>query len=114
MTTRRAFLSTTGLGLIAPRLVTSGQAASGPDRDAAPDALPRLQAVPYRAVKIEDAFWAPRQATNRSATVPHLFTELREKGYVSNFERAASGQEGGYKGPVYMDSDVYKSLEAAA
>lgn len=113
MTTRRAFLSTTGLGLVAPRLLQA-QAASGPDQAAAPMNLPKLQAVPYRSVSVADSFWAPRQATNRKATVPHLFAELREKGYVSNFERAAQGLEGGYKGPVYMDSDVYKSLEAAA
>lgn len=113
MTTRRAFLSATGLGLVAPR-VLHAQAASGPDQDAAPRALAKLRAVPYRAVKVTDTFWAPRQATNRTATVPHLFAELREQGYVSNFERAAQGLEGGYRGPVYMDSDVYKSLEAAA
>ena len=113
MTTRRAFLSTTGLSLVAPSLVRA-QAASGPDQTAAPLNLPKLQAVPYRSVQVTDSFWAPRQATNRKATVPHLFAELREKGYVSNFERAAQGLEGGYKGPVYMDSDVYKSLEAAA
>ena len=113
MTTRRAFLSTTGLGLVAPRILQA-QAASSPDQDAAPSGLVKLRAVPYRSVKITDTFWAPRQATNRAATVPHLFAELREKGYVSNFERAAKGLEGGYRGPVYMDSDVYKSLEAAA
>ena len=113
MSTRRAFLSTTGLGLVAPSLLRA-QAGSGPDQAAAPPGLPKLQAVPYRSVQVADSFWAPRQATNRAATVPHLFAELREKGYVSNFERAAKGLEGGYKGPVYMDSDVYKSLEAAA
>ena len=113
MSTRRAFLSTTGLGLVAPSLLRA-QAGSGPDQAAAPPGLSKLQAVPYRSVQVADSFWAPRQATNRAATVPHLFAELREKGYVSNFERAAKGLEGGYKGPVYMDSDVYKSLEAAA
>jgi hypothetical protein len=113
MTTRRAFLSTTGLGLVAPRLLHA-QAASGPDQDAAPPGSAKLRAVPYRAVRVADTFWAPRQATNRTATAPHLFAELREQGYVSNFERAAKGLEGSYRGPVYMDSDVYKSLEAAA
>ena len=113
MTTRRAFLSTTGLGLVAPRILHA-QAGSGPDQAAAPPGFAKLQAVPYRSVKVADTFWAPRQATNRAATVPHLFAELREKGYVSNFERAAKGLEGSYRGPVYMDSDVYKSLEAAA
>ena len=113
MSTRRAFLSTTGLGLVAPSLLRA-QAGSGPDQAAAPPGLSKLQAVPYRSVRVTDSFWAPRQATNRAATVPHLFAELREKGYVSNFERAGKGLEGGYRGPVYMDSDVYKSLEAAA
>ena len=114
MTTRRAFLSsTTALGVFAGRLV-HGQAGSGPDQDAAPTLLPKLRAVSYRSVKVRDSFWAPRQLTNSRATVPHLFAMLEEHGYVSNFERAAESQEGGYRGPVYMDSDVYKTLEAAA
>ena len=39
---------------------------------------------------------------------------MTQQGYVSNFERATQGLEGGYRGPRYMDSDLYKSLEAAA
>jgi uncharacterized protein len=112
MTTRRAFLGAAGLGVLGPRFVRAP--ASGPDPDAAPRSLARLQAVPYRSVEVRDTFWSGRQATNRTVTVPHLFAMLREHGYVSNFERAAQGLEGGYRGPVYMDSDVYKSLEAAA
>lgn len=112
MTTRRAFLSATGAGLLAPRL--AAQSGSGPDADAAPAVRGGLRAVSYRSVDIADTFWAPRQQTNRLATVPHLLEQMTQQGYVSNFERATQGLEGGYRGPRYMDSDLYKSLEAAA
>jgi DUF1680 family protein len=63
---------------------------------------------------IEDAFWTPRQQTNRTATLPHLFAELERAGNIPNLRLAADGKREGYQGPVYMDSDLYKALEAAA
>jgi len=112
MTTRRAFLLGTGLGLGSPSR-SLAWSASPPHEGAGPGG-PRLRPVGYRDVRVADSFWAPRQSTNRTATVPHLFAQMREQGYASNFERAARGLEGGYRGPVYMDSDLYKTLEAAA
>ncbi len=110
---RREFL----VGAAAPLL---GARAAWPSRTPAarsqepPPALPRLRPVSYRKVRLRDSFWAPRQRVNREATVPHLFRELARAGQLSNFERAAAGASEGYRGPVYMDSDLYKSLEAAA
>ena len=40
--------------------------------------------------------------------------DLVEAGNIRNFELAAAGKREGFSGPVFMDSDVYKALEAAA
>ncbi len=65
-------------------------------------------------VEIRDQFWEPRQQTNRSITVPHLFSELERAGNIPNLRLAAERKREGYQGPVYMDSDLYKAMEAAA
>src|SRR5438874_2040340 len=77
-------------------------------------ALPKLRAVPFTQVKITDSFWAPRQETNRRVSIPHSLDMLEKAGNIKDFELAAAGARTGYVGPVYMDSDVYKALEAAS
>jgi hypothetical protein len=77
-------------------------------------AMKRLRPISFAQVAIEDAFWTPRQQTNRTATLPHLFAELERAGNIPNLRLAADGKREGYQGPVYMDSDLYKALEAAA
>jgi hypothetical protein len=111
---RREFLAGATLPLLgATRSWTLGFPTAPPGEPAAAP-LPRLRPVSYRQVRLRDSFWAPRQRINREATVPHLFRELERAGHVSNFERAAARAKEGYRGPVYMDSDLYKSLDAAA
>ncbi len=73
-----------------------------------------MKAVPYTQVDIDDGFWHPRQETNRTATVPHLFEELERAGNIPNLRLASEGKREGYQGPVYMDSDLYKAMEAGA
>ncbi|GIV10057.1 MAG: hypothetical protein KatS3mg019_2148 [Fimbriimonadales bacterium] len=76
--------------------------------------MKRLRAISFAQVEIDDGFWSRRQQTNRSATLPHLFEELERAGNIPNLRLAADGKREGYQGPVYMDSDLYKALEAAA
>jgi DUF1680 family protein len=76
--------------------------------------MKRLRPISFAQVAIDDAFWTPRQQTNRTATLPHLFAELERAGNIPNLRLAADGKREGYQGPVYMDSDLYKALEAAA
>ncbi|MBI5705458.1 MAG: glycoside hydrolase family 127 protein [Armatimonadetes bacterium] len=73
-----------------------------------------LSEVPFTDVKIEDAFWAPRQKTNRLISIPHTFEQCEKTGRMRNFDLAAKGAKSGYEGYVFNDSDVYKCLEAAA
>jgi len=71
-------------------------------------------------VRITRGFWADRQRVNREVSIPIGSTRLREAGNLENLELAAeqatdpariAGVEA-YHGPVFMDSDVYKWLEA--
>ncbi len=80
----------------------------------AQDTPPRLEPVPFTKVRIEDAFWAPRRETNRTVSIPHSLDMLEKSGTIGNFDLAAAGERKGYRGPVFMDSDAYKTLEAAA
>jgi DUF1680 family protein len=114
-TRRRDFLAAgTASLLAAPFLARSSRAAAAEEAGAAPSLEAPLRPVDYRRVTFSDPFWAPRLRANRETTVPHLFRKLREVGAVGNFERAAAGQKGGHEGYVFADSDVHKTLEAAA
>lgn len=70
--------------------------------------------VPFQKISVHDRFWTPRMATNQRSTVEHCLMELEKNGYYDNFRRATEHVRGGYHGPVYMDSDVYKVLEGAS
>ncbi len=65
-------------------------------------------------VQIERGMWAKRQAVNREQALTHGFRMLEAAGNFENLRIAAGQATGTYRGPVFMDSDVYKWLEAAA
>jgi len=76
--------------------------------------LANLREVPFNQVKIADEFWAPRRETNRTVSLAHSLDKLEEAGNIINLELAAAGKHEGYHGPVFMDSDLYKGLEAVS
>ena len=61
-----------------------------------------------------DTFWARRQTPIGALSLRHGFRMLEEWGNLLDLRLAAGAAEGSYRGPVFMDSDVYKWLEAAA
>lgn len=77
-------------------------------------ALMKLRAVPFTQVVINDAFWLPKQETNRIASIPVNLENLEKSGNLENLRLAARKATKGFQGPVFMDSDVYKALEAAS
>jgi len=81
---------------------------------AQPRGLEKLQAVPFTDVRITDSFWAPRRETNRKVSIPHSLDMLEKAGNMANFDLAAKHARSGYTGPVFMDSDAYKAIEAAS
>jgi DUF1680 family protein len=76
--------------------------------------LVKLDPVNFTKVTIEDRFWAPRRETNRIASIPISLQKLEEAGNLENLRLAARGATNGFRGPVFMDSDVYKAIEGAA
>src|SRR5690348_5311669 len=74
----------------------------------------RWRSLPLRDVQISDGFWSSRQRLNRDVSLMHGFRMLAEAGNLQNLRLAAHSTDGDYRGPVFMDSDVYKWLEAVA
>src|ERR1035438_6304655 len=48
--------------------------------------LLKLRPVPFKDVKIQDSFWAPRRETNRVASIPFSLEKLEEAGNLELFE----------------------------
>jgi uncharacterized protein len=77
-----------------------------------PDAIGRLRPVP--SARIDGGLLAARQRANAEAAVPSGPPRLADAGNLDNLRIAAGAATGERRGPVFMDSDVYKWLEAAA
>jgi DUF1680 family protein len=73
-----------------------------------------IRPVPFTEVTFSDSFWAPRLETNRSVSIPYAFRMNEETGRVDNFRKAARLLAGPHRGRRFNDSDIYKSMEAAA
>jgi DUF1680 family protein len=88
-----------------------------------PSTAARLRLRPLGApqLTILDGFWAERLRLNRERTIPHGFEQLRLAGTLDNL-RLAAGADGRYEAArdgagftfPFLDSDVYKWLEAVA
>src|SRR5579884_4154317 len=87
---------------------------SGPVVDMSHSPHAKLRPVPLTAVRLEDAFWAPRLAVNRETTLPAQLRQCEETGRIDNFRRASSKKQIDFQGIFFNDSDVYKWAEAAA
>lgn len=73
-----------------------------------------LTAVPFSDVRVDDAFFAPRRATNAQVTLFHALEQLEQTGTLGNFDLAAAGRHDGHRGFVFQDSDAFRALEAVA
>jgi uncharacterized protein len=61
---------------------------------------------------VEDGFWAERRRLNRDKLIPDGLERLEAAGNLHNLRAAAGREDGPFRGLVFMDSDVYKWLEA--
>jgi DUF1680 family protein len=52
------------------------------------------------------------QRRNATASLPLALRQLEVAGNLANLRLAVAGAHQGYQGPVFMDSDLYKTLEA--
>ena len=74
-----------------------------------------VKEVPLTSVKFTDTFWAPRQRTDISVTIPHEMKQCELTGRIRNFETAGGEARGKFATRyAFDDSDVYKVIEAAA
>lgn len=75
---------------------------------------PGLRFADVDAVRLSDPIIEPRRRLVRSTTLEAQFHCLQEHGVLDNFEAAARGENHGFRGPCFADSDAYKWLEAAS
>jgi hypothetical protein len=72
------------------------------------------RAVPFQDVHINDSFWSPRLAANRTATIEANLHQCEITGRIKNFAVAAKVEPGQHQGALYNDSDLYKVVEGIA
>lgn len=72
----------------------------------------KLHPVPN--TEIAGGLWHELQLLNSRVTLHEAFRQLEEAGNLNNFRVAAGERLGDYQGRLYLDSDVYKTLEAVA
>lgn len=86
---------------------------AGPVGASAPDA--RLRPLPFDGVVLSPTgrlgAW---QTVNAGATVPHCIAKVHESGAVENFARLVAKTGAPHRGLAFADSDVHKTIEAAA
>jgi len=72
----------------------------------------RLRTLKLGDVEITGGLWADRQRLNRETLIPGAVEHLEAAGNFENLRAAAGLESSPFRGPVFMDSDVYKWLEA--
>jgi DUF1680 family protein len=73
-----------------------------------------LRTIQHEHVLVQDGFWSGRQAINHNISLKHAYRKLEESGNFNNLKLAAGTGSGPYRQPVFMDSDIYKWLEAVS
>ena len=80
--------------------------------------LATLRPLGFTDAAITGGFWGHRQRVNREVTIPAGWEHLHTSGNFDDLALAAVDQQGHsrakFRGPLFMDSDVYKWLEAAS
>lgn len=73
-----------------------------------------LTSLSPQSVRVTDPFWGAWLDRVSSVTIHTQFDLLESTGRLENLRRVARGDEGGYQGYRFNDSDVYKWMEACA
>ncbi|MCC6805020.1 MAG: glycoside hydrolase family 127 protein [Anaerolineae bacterium] len=73
----------------------------------------KLTPVSFQKVVIDDAFWSPRQITNRTRTIQAIYGKLQEIGYIDALK--LEWRPGMPKEPhIFWESDLAKWIEAVS
>lgn len=73
-----------------------------------------LKVLPLGNVRLNAGFWVAKQAVNQKVSLHYGFEMLEKAGNFHNLRLAAGSIKGTYRGRNFLDSDVYKWLEAVA
>jgi DUF1680 family protein len=66
-------------------------------------------------IKVTGGIWRQKQRLNASTIIEHCESWMERIGWTGNFDRAAAGTIGGsHAGIEFVDSEIYKLLEAMA
>jgi uncharacterized protein len=68
--------------------------------------------LPAAGARITAGLLHDWQRRNATASLPLALRQLEVAGNLANLRLAVAGAHEGYQGPVFMDSDLYKTLEA--
>ncbi len=73
----------------------------------------QLRPLVFDRARIGDGFWATRQRTNGTTSIPRGLERLEAAGAIENLRAAARGS-GEFRGEMNQDAEVYKWIEAAS
>src|ERR1043165_5221457 len=94
-----------------------------PDRDRRPGYGPvdnsksshaRWKTLELKSISLHEGFWTKKLKVNREISLRYGFEMLEKSGNFDNLRMAAGLIQGNYRGYVFLDSDIYKWLEAVA
>lgn len=75
----------------------------------------RLRPLSNEELRITGGFWAEKQALNANTIIEHCRRWMERIGWIGNFDSAAEGTVAeNHVGVEFVDSEVYKLLEAMA
>jgi hypothetical protein len=74
----------------------------------------RWKTLELNSISLNEGFWAQKQTINRKISLRFGFEMLEKSGNFDNLRIAAGFIKGNYRGYVFIDSDIYKWLEALA
>jgi DUF1680 family protein len=77
-----------------------------------PEAAIRHRPLDGQDIRLGGGLLHDWQQRNHAASLPLALRQLEVAGNLDNLRLAIAGADEGYRGPVFMDSDVYKTLEA--
>jgi uncharacterized protein len=92
-------------------MATIGEQSGGP-ADLGSTGHAVLHPLALNEAAITGGLWADRQRINREILLPDAAGRLESAGNFHNLRVAAGQESGPFRGLVFMDSDVYKWLEA--
>lgn len=73
-----------------------------------------LRPLPLGDLRLTGGYWADWQQRNADTVIRHCETWMERIGWTGNFDAAATGQPFDHAGIEFVDSEVYKLLEAMA